>query len=156
MAGFAQLLTLIVSCMAMTIAASADEIRSYQKQATFDDVKFDLNNAIISRGFAIDFTGNIGNMLERTGPDVGSTKPIYKNAEFVGFCSAKLSRASMEADPANIGSCPYVIFIYEAAAKPGEVVVGYRRPVARGNDASLQALAQIDVLLDDIVKEAAK
>jgi hypothetical protein len=156
MAGFAQLLTLIVSCLAMAVVASAEEIRSYQKQATFDDVKFDLNNAIISRGFAIDFTGNIGSMLERTGPDVGSTKPIYKYAEFVAFCSAKLSRASMEADPGNIGSCPYVIFIYEAAAKPGEVVVGYRRPVARGNEASLQALSQIDVLLDNIVKEAVK
>jgi hypothetical protein len=156
MAGFTRLLTLLLSCLAMAVVASAEEIRSYQKQATFEDVKFELNNAIISRGFAIDFTGNIGNMLERTGPDVGSTKPIYKYAEFVAFCSAKLSRASMEADPGNIGLCPYVIFIYEAEAKPGEVVVGYRRPVARGNDASLQALSQIDVLLDDIVKEAVK
>ena len=70
-------------------------------------------------------------MLERTGADVGSTKKIYANAEFFMFCSAKLSRAMIEADPANVGYCPYVVFLYEAAEKPGEIVVGYRRPQPR-------------------------
>ena len=94
-------------------------------------------------------------MLERTGADVGSNKQIYVNAEFVLFCSAKLSRAMVEADPGNLGYCPYVVFLYEAAATPGEIVVGYRRPAA-GNEASKQALAAIDALLDGIVKEAVK
>ncbi len=138
-------------------AAAADEVRSYAKKAAFEDVKFELGNAIIARGLAVDYTGQIGRMLERTGADVGSTKPIYAHAEFVTFCSAKLSRAMMEADPANIAYCPYVIFIYEAADRPGETVVGYRRPQSAGGDeAARKALADIDALLDGIVREAAK
>ena len=76
--------------------------------------------------------------------------------EFLTFCSAKLSRAMMEADLANVGFCPYVVFVYEAAGKPGETVVGYRRPAITGNDASKAALAEIDKLLDGIVKDAVK
>jgi hypothetical protein len=63
----------------------------------------------------------------------------------------------MEADPANIAFCPYVIFIYEAADRPGETVVGYRRPqAAAGSEASRKALADIDALLDGIVRDAVK
>jgi hypothetical protein len=138
-------------------AAAADEVRSYAKKAAFDDVKFELGNAIIARGLTVDHTGQIGRMLERTGADVGSTRPLYAHAEFVTFCSAKLSRAMMEADPANIAFCPYVIFIYEAADRPGETVVGYRRPQsAAGSEAARKSLADVDALLDGIVKDALK
>jgi hypothetical protein len=137
-------------------SAAAQEIRTYAKKAAFDDVKFELTNAIIGRGLTVDYTGQIGKMLERTGADVGSTKPLYKQAEFVTFCSAKLSRAMMEADLNNVGYCPYVIFIYEAAGKPGETVVGYRRLAPAGSEASRKALAEIDALLDGIVRDAVK
>ncbi len=146
----------LAALMGVVTSAAAQEVRTYAKKAPFEDVKFELGNAIIGRGLAVDYTGQIGRMLERTGADVGSTKPLYTQAEFVTFCSAKLSRAMMEADLANIAACPYVIFIYEAAGKPGETVVGYRRPQAAGNDASRKALAEVDALLDGIVKEAIK
>ena len=133
-------------------AVVSEEIRSYSKRAPFEDVKFELTNQIIARGLNIDFTGQIGRMLERTGPDVGSVKPLYTRAEYLTFCSAKLSRAMMEASLTNIGFCPYIVFIYEAAARPGETVVGYRRPA---NGPTEQAvLAEIDALLDGIVKGA--
>jgi hypothetical protein len=138
------------------IGASAQDVRSYAKKAAYDDVKFELTNAIIARGLTVDYTGEIGRMLERTGADVGSAKPLYAQAEFFTFCSAKLSRAMMEADLANVGFCPYVVFMYEAAGKPGETVVGYRRPALVGSDASKAALAEIDALLDGIVKDAVK
>ena len=139
-----------------TVAASAQEIRSYAKRAAYDDIKFELTNAIIGRGLTVDYSGQIGKMLERTGPDVGSTKPLYAQAEFFAFCSAKLSRAMMEADLANLGFCPYIVFMYEAVNKPGETVVGYRRPTPAGSDASRAALAEIDALLDGIVRDAVK
>jgi hypothetical protein len=135
--------------------AVAQDLKTYSKQGSYEDVKFELNDAIIRRGLAVDYTGHINKMLERTGADVGSSKQIYVNAEFFLFCSAKLSRAMVEADPGNLGYCPYVVFLYEAAAKPGEIVIGYRRPPA-GNEASKQALAAIDALLDGIVKDAVK
>ena len=137
--------------------AVAQDIRSYTKTAPFEDVKFELTNAIINRGLVIDYIGQIGKMVERTGADVGSTKPLYAQAEFLTFCSAKLSRAMMEAELSNVGFCPYVVFIYEAAGKPGETVVGYRRPwVASSSEASKKALADIDALLDGIAKDAVK
>lgn len=140
----------------LVVPAQAQGLKTYTKKAKFEDVKQDLTDAIVNKGLKIDYNGKIGDMLERTGADVGSSKPIYKGAEFVTFCSAKLSRAMMEADPLNIASCPYVMFVYESVAKPGEVVVGYRQTIARGSSASKKALAEIDKLLDAIAKETAK
>ncbi|MFN3745831.1 MAG: DUF302 domain-containing protein [Hyphomicrobiaceae bacterium] len=137
-------------------AVSAEDLFTRSKAGTFEDVKFDLTNAIVERGLVIDHTGYIGRMLERTGADVGSTKPLYRNAEYMVFCSAKLSREMMEADLANIGFCPYVIFIYERAEKPGEIVVGFRQPPAHGSAASQKALAAVAALLKDIVAAAVK
>ena len=146
----------LLGSVIFTYPSWSGEIRTYTKSAPYDDVRFDLNNAVIERGLTIDQTGQIGEMLERTGPDVGSTKPLYRRAEFLTFCSAKLSRAMMEADPTNIGLCPYVVFIYEAVDRPGETVVGYRRPLVAGGEASRKATAAVDALLDGIVKDAVK
>jgi hypothetical protein len=140
----------------LTLPAAAQSVRTYTKRAGYEDVKFELTDAVVGRGLTIDHTGAIGTMLERTGPDVGSTKPLYLRAEFITFCSAKLSRQMIEADLRNVGYCPYVIFIYEAANKPGETVVGYRRPPRLGNSATRKALGQIDALLDGIVRQAIK
>ncbi len=137
-------------------AAAAQELKVYRKAGSFDDVKFDVSNAITNRGLVTDFTGNVGAMLDRTGKDVGSTKQVYKRAEYVSFCSAKLSRDMIEADAANAGFCPYIVFLYETAAKPGEIVVGYRRLPSAGNPATIKAFTAINALLDGIAKEAVK
>jgi uncharacterized protein (DUF302 family) len=149
-----------LALIALSCAASAQGteavFRSYKKAAAFDDVKFDLNNAIIDKGLALDHTGAIGKMLDRTGADVGSSTVVYKQAEYLSFCSAKYSRRMMEADPANIAFCPFIVFIYEDAKQPGTTVVGYRRPPIFGNEASQKALTEIDAMLDSIVREAVK
>lgn len=144
---------LLVTCAGLL---AAQEVKTVARKGSFDDVKFELNNAIVGRGLVIDHTGQIGDMLARTGGDVGSDQPIYKHAEFLTFCSAKLSRQMMEADAANIAFCPYVVFVYETAGAPGEIVVGYRPPAPRGNDASRNALGEIDKLLDGIIQDAIK
>ncbi len=138
------------------LPAKALDLKTFEKSAPFDDVKFDLANAITNRGLVADFTGNVGGMLARTGQDVGSTVQIYKHSEYVVFCSARLSREMMEADAANAGYCPFVMFLYETAAAPGKVVVGYRRFPQGGNEASRKAFAAIEALLDGIAKEAVK
>lgn len=146
-----------IGLLATLVPAAAQDVVTYAKTgSSFADVKLDLSDAVTRRGLVVDFTGNVGGMLERTGRDVGSTKPIYRHAEYVSFCSAVLSRRMMEADPANAAFCPYVLFIYEAAEKPGEVVVGYRRLPAAGSTASQKALAEVDALLDGIAREAVR
>jgi uncharacterized protein (DUF302 family) len=137
-------------------AAAAQGLKTYTKKGNYDDVKLDLTDAITKRGLVVDYNGNVGGMLDRTGKDVGSTKQVYKKAEYFTFCSAKLSRDMMDANSANVGYCPYVVYIFEATAKPGEVVVGYRRMPSGASGASAKALKAVDAMLEGIVKDAVK
>lgn len=137
------------------LAAQASDAVTYSRTgASYEDVRLDLESAIIAEGLKIDYTGNIAGMLDRTGKDVGSNAPVYLKAEFFTFCSAKLSRQMMEADPANMSNCPYVIFIYQRAATVKDVTVGYRKlkPEGRGK----KALEEINAMLERIVKAATK
>ena len=138
----------------ITEAAAADAVTFTRKGASYADVRADLADAIVKEGLKIDYVGNIGAMLQRTGADVGSNQPIYKNAEFLTFCSATLSRAMMEADPTNMAQCPYVVFVYERAATINEVVIGYRKLAVTGRGA--KALEEINALLDRIARNASK
>ncbi|GAB4519331.1 MAG: hypothetical protein Tsb0019_19820 [Roseibium sp.] len=134
--------------------AAQDGVTAYQVEAAFEDVRFDLENAIVNRGLVIDYVSHIGTMLARTGEDVGSDKKLYANAQSMLFCSANLSRKAMEADPANIAYCPYAVFVYETAEKPGSVTVGYRHLNETGSDASKAAIADVNALLDEIARDA--
>lgn len=131
-------------------------IRIASKKGKFVDVRSDLEEAIVNQGLKIDFNGKVGEMLKRTGADVGSTKVVYTAAEYFTFCSAQLSRAAMEADPSNIGYCPYAMFVYERAEEPGLIYVGYRRPQPQGSDASRKASGDIEKLLEKILTSVAK
>jgi uncharacterized protein (DUF302 family) len=93
-------------------------------------------------------------MLNRTAADVGSEAKIFSNAQSMLFCSASLSRKAMEADPLNIAYCPYAVFVYEQPGQTGKVTAGYRELAETGSDASRAALALVNALLDDIVREA--
>jgi uncharacterized protein (DUF302 family) len=126
----------------------------YSKDGTFENVRDDLKAAIESRGLKIDNTSFIHNMLERTGKDVGSDKKIFKDAQTFSFCSATVSRKTMEADPHNIVFCPYTLTVYATDKEPGKVIVAYRPTQAVGNDASKAALKEVNTLLDGIAREA--
>jgi uncharacterized protein (DUF302 family) len=152
--------TALASCilaLSATVATAqgSGPLVSYTKPGKFEDVREDLKAAIESKGLVIDYNSQVNRMLERTGADVGSSKKLYVDAQAFVFCSAKLSRAMMEADPANAALCPYSISIHATAAKPNEVVVAYR-PLrsASSNAASQKALAEINKLLDSIAREA--
>ncbi|MGI9483937.1 MAG: DUF302 domain-containing protein [Hyphomicrobiales bacterium] len=111
----------------------------------------DVADAIINRGYVIDYTAHIGAMLDRTSNDVRASKKIYKAAKVLQFCSAVVSRKAMEENAANIAYCPYGIFVYETPDAPGEVNVGYRE--LPGTSEGLKA---VNALLDGIVKDAAE
>ncbi|NQU56712.1 MAG: DUF302 domain-containing protein [Rhodospirillales bacterium] len=137
-------------------AGEYGDLKFYNTKGNFNDVKENVEDAIINRGFVIDYHGFIGNMLKRTGKDIGSTKALYKDAQFYQFCSASLSRKTMEADPRNIGYCPYVVVVYELASTPDTVHVGYRHLGMGGSEESKKALAAVDKVLDEIAREAAQ
>lgn len=137
------------AAIAAAPAVADEQVTTRKVEAAFEDVAVDLQDAIINRGYVVDYHGFIGEMLKRTASDVGGEENLYRNAEFFQFCSAVVSRKAMEADIGNIAYCPYVLFAYEAESQPGEVVVGFRRlPAGQGRD-------DVNTLLEEIVGEAA-
>lgn len=130
-------------------AAADDDVTVYQSREAFEDVAFNIRNAIIDRGYVVDYHGRIGEMLQRTAQDVGARKTLYRNAEFFQFCSAVLSRAVMEEDVGNIAYCPYILFAYESEADPGTVILGFRHLPSGGKR------DEVNALLDEIAREAA-
>lgn len=136
------------------MAAPPAHLKLYSVKSDFDTVKEDVSMAITNEGLVLDHTSHIGAMLDRTGKDIGAGKKIYGKAESLQFCSASVSRRTMEADPSNIVFCPYIIVIYTLADDPKTVHVGYRRPLPVGSPASRAAIQGIEKLLDGIVKEA--
>lgn len=128
----------------MAQPAMAQEAVTYPFNGTFGDAAFAVESAILDRGLVIDLTSHVGDMLNRTGTDVGSDVKIFEAADIFLFCSATLSREVMEADPMNIAHCPYGVFVAE---REGEVMVGYRT-YPEGEMQKVQAF------LDEIVQDA--
>jgi uncharacterized protein (DUF302 family) len=142
-------------CLA-AFAAVAQPVVSYAKPgAKFEDVRDDLKAAIEAKGLVIDYQAQIGRMLERTGKDVGSTKALFVDAQTFQFCSAALSRKTMEADTSNVVMCPYTIVVYATAAEPGRVIVAYRQALrSGGTPASRAALREVNMLIDALARQA--
>lgn len=109
-------------------APVADHDGAYVRtvEGAFEDVTFAVEQAITNEGLVIDLTSHVGEMLARTKEDVGGAQDLFTQADIFSFCSAKVSREVMEADPANIQHCPYTIFVYEMADAPGQIVIGHR------------------------------
>ena len=124
------------------------------KQGSFADVRDAVEMAITGRGFVINNVSHVGEMLERTGKDLGGGKQVFLHAESLEFCSATVSRKMMEADPDNIVFCPYIISIYVLPQKPNEVRVAYRKTQLVGTLASRKSLQAVNDLLGEIIKEA--
>jgi uncharacterized protein (DUF302 family) len=142
--------------LAHTSFAASSEIVVRPTKGGFQEVKERVLHAIENRGLVLNYTARIGAMLERTGKDIGTARRIYGDAEMLEFCSAKISRDMMEADPRNIAFCPYSIAIYTLRAEKDRVYVAYRRVGAPGTGVSAKSLAAVDKLLADIVAEALK
>ena len=77
----------------------------------FDDATFSVESAILNAGLVIDYVSHTGEMLARTGAELGSKITIFDAADVFLFCSAVVSRRVMEVDPMNIVHCPYSIFV---------------------------------------------
>jgi uncharacterized protein (DUF302 family) len=136
--------------------ATAADVVVRSTKAEFGDVKERVLHAIENRGLVLNYTARIGAMLERTGKDTGAARRIYGDAEMLEFCSARVSRDMMEADPRNIVFCPYSIAIYTLPKDKDKVYVAYRRPGAISSEQSVKSLRAVDKLLADIVAEALK
>jgi uncharacterized protein (DUF302 family) len=151
-----------IALLVWTAAANAADPELVQTEAvmevtargSFDDVKQQLVLAIENRGLIVNHESKVGEMLERTGKDLGVASRIYVRAEVLEFCSATLSRQVMEADARLLALCPYGIGIYSLPGETDRVHLVYRRPPWKGAGAAAQILQQVDRLLHEIVQEA--
>ncbi|WP_299428400.1 DUF302 domain-containing protein [uncultured Shimia sp.] len=134
---------LIFAASMMATAATAESI-VVPFDGSFEDATFAVESAIVDRGLVIDYVSHVGEMLNRTGADVGSGKQIFKAADIFIFCSAVVSREVMEADPMNIAHCPYGIFVAE---NDDGVMIGHR-------DYPDGAMQKVEDLLVGIVTDA--
>ncbi|MCR9158746.1 MAG: DUF302 domain-containing protein [Rhodobacteraceae bacterium] len=140
----------LLATLALTIAASsvsAADMITYDTDQSFDDVTFGLENAIIDAGLVIDHVSHTGDMLERTKGDVGSDATLFLGADIYSFCSAKISREVMEADPMNVVFCPYDIFVIVRPDTPEVTTIGFRT-FPQG------PMKSVEALLDGIAKAA--
>mgnify|MGYP000291615017 CR=1 FL=1 len=128
----------------ITSASAQDASTTFPYNGTFEDAAFSVESAIIGKGLVIDYVSHVGEMLNRTGGDVGSAVQLFDAADIFVFCSAVVSRKVMEADPMNIAHCPYGIFV---ADRGGEVIIGHRN-YPQG------PMQEVQALLDEIVTEA--
>ncbi|MGA1562327.1 MAG: DUF302 domain-containing protein, partial [Gammaproteobacteria bacterium] len=93
--------------------AQAEDVRGLiEVEGEYKEIREMLNVAIADQGLVIAHVSNVGEMLERTGKDLGATREPFVKAEVVEFCSASFSRKLMEADPRNLLFCPFSVAIY--------------------------------------------
>ena len=137
------------SVSGVAIAAGDDVSTITATDQTFEEAAESLQDAIVNRGFKVDYHGFISGMLDRTAEDVGATKRVYKGAEIFTFCSAVVSRSVMEHDAADIAYCPYVLFVYEKEDSDEGVKIGFRHLPAGG------ARDQVNVISTEIIESAA-
>jgi hypothetical protein len=133
-------------CVA-TGASAGDAPASFRVEEPIEDVLFAIENEIIGRGLKIDHVSHVGDMLARTGADLGAKDRVFFRAEVFQFCSATLSREVMEINPANIAYCPYTIFAYTT---PDEMDVTH---VGRDSFPDGE-MRKVETFLDDIIKSA--
>ena len=136
------------SLMAIALVSAAPVLAgdavSVPYDGSFDDAAFAVETAIVGQGLVIDYVSHVGEMLSRTGEDVGSDQMLFKEADIFVFCSAVVSREVMEADPMNLAQCPYGIFVAETA---DGVMIG-RRDYPDG------PMEKVEDMLDAIIAEA--
>ncbi len=137
-------LTTTIATLFLAAPALAEGNTTYDFDGSFEDATFAVESAIVGQGLVIDYVSRVGDMLARTGADVGSDVKLFDAADIFLFCSAVVSRKVMEADPGNIGHCPYGIFVTD---NDGQVQVGYRNMP----DGPMQ---EVQSLLDGIAREA--
>jgi uncharacterized protein (DUF302 family) len=127
---------------------AADDAVVVSVSGKFEDVKDNVRLAIEAQGLVINSVSNVGQMLERTGAELGKSRRIYGHGELFEFCSAKVSRQMMEVDAVNLVFCPFTIAVYTLPEQPAKVFVGYRKPPAD------PAFVPVVSLLKAIVAEA--
>lgn len=116
-----------------------------------------LVEAVEAKGLVLDPPSRFGEMLKRTGPDLGMGASVYEQAEVFHFCSARIAWTLAQEDPRNAAMCPLSIALYALPPQPGKaptVYATYRAP-GDATPGQRQAEALLRAIVADIQANAA-
>ncbi len=132
-------------------AVGAPGYAVYTTDSSFSDVMDGLKMAIQERGMYINNVMNMGEMLERTGQDLGLGSSPFGQAESIEFCSAVLSREMIQEEPARMVNCPFIISVYTL---PGDAETTYvaHREVPADQVAASPVMAKVAEMLRSIAE----
>jgi hypothetical protein len=150
-----KLLTLSLSLMLLAPVAvnAAGPYAVYETDTAFEDVMEGAKMAILERGMYINNLMHMGEMLERTGKDLGMGGKIYEEAESIEFCSAVLSRKMTSENPSRIVNCPFILSIYVLPGEPNKTYVAHRA-VSEEEIRSSEIMAEISQMLKGVAEAA--
>jgi len=147
------LVGLFVMIVANAVADGAVVVRAID--GSFEEIRDRVAFAVESQGLVVDHTANVGDMLTRTGKDLGDTRQVFGKAEVLEFCSALVSRRMVQADPQLLAFCPYGIAVYTLPDDAMTTYVSYRRMVTNlASPVQKSVLERVESLLKAIVEEA--
>ena len=144
---------LVLSLAAFQAAVAGDGYAVYESSSSFGDVMDGLKAAIGERGMYINNIMHMGDMLERTGKDLGLGDSPYVKAESVEFCSATLSREMIVENPARIVNCPFIVSVYVLPGEPDKTYVVHRE-IPADQVAASPAMAEVAANLKAVAEAA--
>ena len=125
----------------------------YESESDFDTVMEGAKMAIEERGMYINNVMHMGEMLERTGKDLGFEERIYEQAESIEFCSAVLSRKMTAEDPSRIVNCPFILSIYTLPGQSDKTYVAHRA-ISQEEIEGSPVMAEVAAMLEGVAEGA--
>ncbi|MGB5835353.1 MAG: DUF302 domain-containing protein [Thiohalocapsa sp.] len=149
-----RLMIVAFASIGIGFAAQAADYAVYESDSGFEDVMEGLKLAIQERGMYINNVMHMGEMLERTGKDLGENELIYTHADSIEFCSAVLSRKMTAEDPTRIVNCPFIVAVYTLPDRPDTTYVVHR--VIPGSEIESSAvMKEVAEMLEGVAESAA-
>ncbi len=124
----------------------------YSVYADYDEIWKGLETALNERGLTVSSVSHVGEMLERTGRELGRTKKIFGKANVLEFCSAVISRDMMERNPHFLAFCPYQIMVYTLPDDEKKVYLSYRHLIWK-DDSGKDVLDPVEKLVEDLIND---
>jgi hypothetical protein len=134
-------------------APAAEPYAVYESESEFEIVMEGAKAAIQEKGMYINNVMHIGEMLARTGKDLGLGGEIYGRAESIEFCSAVLSRKMAEEVPSRIVNCPFILAVYTLSDQEGKTFVAHRA-IPEQEVADSEVMAEVAEMLKEVAEGA--
>ena len=147
------LLALLLGLASAQSTAGQGPYVVYRSASAFPDVMQALRMAIEEKGLYINNVMHMGEMLERTGKDLGLEGKVYLQAESIEFCSAILSRKMTQEAPHRVVNCPFIMSVYVLPAEPDTTYIVHRR---LNRDDETEVMAEVEAMLESLGKAAAE